>query len=200
MLNLSSKRRAVAIVIFALSCGEAGMTNLQTAAGEADRLFNTLNAENVRPDLLESGFPDFSDDSKNAVAKRVAQTFEPPPSGKLLARLQFILTAQNRSDVTAAFVFNLRSPDPAARKFSLYGLEKLRHPATGDFALLLLRDTDDQVSYAACFILFPQAKQNARLWNTLRNLYAARKGKPEFYLSTGFLQDQGIERSAPATK
>lgn len=176
------------------------MTDTQTINAETERLFNILNAENVRPDLLESGLNEFSAESKNAVARRVARTFEPKPSGKLLGRLPFILTEQNKTDIATAFILNLRSPDAAARKFSLYGLEGLHHAALDDFALLLLRDADDQVVYAACHILLPKAKRDARLWKVLQSLYAARKDKSEFYLSMSFLKSQNIEMAVPQEK
>ncbi|MEJ7712137.1 MAG: hypothetical protein WKF84_20325 [Pyrinomonadaceae bacterium] len=185
-------------IAFSWSYGGFYMADSQRAITEVERLLSTLNSENIDPDVLEAGLPKFSTESKNEIVRRTARTFEPAPSGKLLARLPFILTEQNRPDMTIAFIANLRSPDPAARKFSLHGLNRLQHAALSDFALLLLRDTDDQVLYAACFILLPKAKQNAGLWSTLQNLYAARKGKKEFYMSMSLLEAHGIDRPVAA--
>ncbi len=93
-----------------------------------------------------------------------------------------------------------RSPDPEARTSCLYGLQKLNYPALNDFALLSLRDTNDQVVYAACYILLPKAKQDAGLWRTLQNLYAAGNGDKEFYMSMCLLVAHGIERPATGAK
>ncbi len=159
---------------------------------EIDQLLSILNAEDLRPDRLESGLADFSIESKNELMSRIARTFDPPPQARLLARLPFILTDANKPDMVTAFIANLRSPYPEARKFSLYGLEKLGHPGVVDFALASLRDDADEVLVAACSILLPKAKQDPRLWKVLQNVYTANKGKEKFYLSTSFLEAHSV--------
>jgi hypothetical protein len=176
------------------------MMNNSQDADEADRLIAFLSSEEIHPLVLEKRLPEYSAAGKNEAVARLARTFSPAPSGKLLTRLPNILTEQNKSDMAFTFVANLRSPDAEARVACLYGLEKLRHPALSDFALMLLRDADDQVVYAACYLLMPEAKAKPRLWKTLQNLYAARKGKKEFYVSMSFLQAQGIVSPPPPGK
>ena len=199
MFQFLARRHVLLIAVFGLYGGLV-MTDAQKDPAEVDRLLRTLGAENVRPDDLEKGLPEFSAASKDEAVRQIARMFAPEPSGKLLARLPFILTARNRSDMTAAFIVNLNSPEPAARKFSLYGLEQLKHPALADLALIATRDADDQVAYAACFILLPTARQDARLWKILQGLYGARKDRQEFLTTVNFLRAQGIEGPGPAEK
>jgi hypothetical protein len=161
---------------------------------EVDRLRALLNAYHVSPDTIEAGFKEFSLESKNELVAQIARTFEPAPSGKLLARLLFILTDQNREDMMTAFLSNLHSSDPEARAASLAGLAKLGHPHIVDFALASLRDTSDLVVVAACNILIPTAKQDPRLWKILQELYIARKGNPEFHMSTSFLEAHAVNQ------
>lgn len=169
------------------------MPTANTVRAEADRLFELLNAYDVPPAVLESGLKQFSVESKNEVASRVARTSDPAPSGRLLARLLFILTDANTPDVTAAYVRNLRSADPDARKFSLYGLQQLRHPTLTDFATAALKDDEDQVVNAACHILLPQAKQDPGLWKVLQDRFNVRKDDKRFSASTNLLRAHGIE-------
>lgn len=164
---------------------------------EVDQLFNILNAEDIRPDKLESGFKDFSVESKNELVARIARTFDPPPQGRLLARLLFILTNDNKSDMVTALIANLRSPYPEARKASLYGLDGLEHPGIVDFALNSLRDNSDQVLVAASAILLSKARQDVRVWKLLQGFYAIHKDKEEFYGVTTLLEAHGINRPDP---
>jgi hypothetical protein len=158
---------------------------------KADKLLSILSAEEVQRAFWESGLNEFSAEERNEAVARVARTSEPAPPGRLLARLLFIVTDQNKPDMIAAFLANLNSPDPDARKASLYGLQELGNPGVTDFALAALRDSSDQVITAACTVLLPQAKQDPRLWTILRDLYAAHQGKTEFHMSNSFLQAHG---------
>lgn len=155
---------------------------------EVERLLVALSAYSVPPDKLEEGFPEFSAESKNTLVARIAGTFGPAPLGRLLARLPFILTEENKPDMVTAFISNLRAPDPEARRASLYGLEKLKHPAIADFALAALRDENDQVVTAASSILLPLAKEDARLTQIMQGVHAANKDNPEFHASTSLLE------------
>ncbi len=87
--------------------------------------------------------------------------------------------------------------DPAARRASLQGLEKLEHAALVDFALLSLRDETDEAVHAACQILLPVAKRDARIWEILEGVYAARKDSEKFGSSVNLLKANGVERDAP---
>jgi hypothetical protein len=174
------------------------MTDVNKAGDEADQLLAFLASEEIHPLILEKRLNEFSEASKEKVVARLATTFEPAPSGKLLTRLPYIITAKNKSDMAFVFIENLRSADPEARAACLYGLEKLGHPSLSDFALLSLRDTSDQVAYAAVNIMLPKAAQDIKLWKILQNLYAARKGKQEFYLTVSLLQAHGIDKPMPS--
>src|SRR5712692_8384161 len=154
---------------------EDQMPSSGAVQAETDRLFDLLNAYDVPPALLESGLGQFSVESKNELVGRVARTLEPPPLGRLLARLLLIVTPVNKPDLVAAYVTNLRSPHSDARRSSLYGLNKLDHPAINDFATAALRDDDDQVIVTACSILLSHAKQEPRLWKILQDLYQTHK-------------------------
>jgi hypothetical protein len=154
---------------------------------EVERLFNTLNAEEIQRAFWQSGLDAFSTESKNELVNRVATMFEPPPSGALLGRLIFIANDQNKPTLITAYLTNLHSPDPEARKASLYSLEKLGHPNIVDLALASLRDNNDQVMLAACTILVPKAKQDPRLQKILEQVYSAHKDQPEFHMSMSFL-------------
>jgi HEAT repeat protein len=163
---------------------------------EDDRLLEILEADAVSPALLE-GLKDFSAASKNRVAARIARTFEPSPSARMLARLILILTDENRADVRTALLANLRAGDPAARKASLYGLETLEHPGIVDLALNALRDTDDAVLVAACDILARKAKEQPQIRELLKSFYAAHKSRAESYGATRLLEAHGLGASGP---
>ncbi len=160
---------------------------------ESNRLFDVLSAEEMPADLLSSGLKDYGAESKDALVTRAALTFAPDPPGRLLERLPHIISEANKSDMSRAFVANLRSPDPAARKASILGLEKLGHAALVDFALLSLRDDMDEVVHAACQILLPGAKQDARIWKILEGVYAARRDNERFGASVNLLKANGVE-------
>jgi len=197
MRLLSLSCPVLVIMVLTLLWRSVDMANSNGVAEETDRLLAVLNADEVPPHLLEAGLPDFSVASKNELVARVARTFAPAPSGRLLARLQFILTDQNKPDMVTAYVVNLRSPQAEARKFSLYGLQQLEHPALTDLALLSLRDDNDEVLFAACHILLPQARQEARLWKILQGVYAVHQGQKKFYMSMSLLEGHGIEGPPP---
>jgi hypothetical protein len=158
---------------------------------EVDQLYNILNADSVSPAILE-GLKDFSAASKNQLVAHIAQTLEPVPSAKVLARLLFILTEENRAGVMTAFLVNLRSPYPDARRASLYGLSQLNYPGFIDVAILSLRDDSDQVLATACDLLLPKAKQEPRLWKILQDVYALHKGDPQFHMTMSLLEAHGI--------
>ena len=163
---------------------------------EAEQLLQLLDAMEV-PTTIDTLVKGYSAASKMEVAAQVARTFDPPPHGRLLARLIFIATAENRSALQAAFIVNLRSPDPAARLASLHGLATLRFPALEDLARLSLRDEDDHVVAAACDVLIPRAKQDRQLWQLLHDLYRARSGDKAFYLTSELLKAHGFARATP---
>ena len=161
---------------------------------EVEQLRQILNAEEVPHTLVLSGFQEFSDEVKNALVEQAAQIFEPPLSGRLVARLIYLLTDINRRNMQRVFVNNLRSPDPEARKASLYGLEKLEHPALVDFALHALRDDADQMLAPACDILLRKVEHDPVLRKLLRSFYQTYKDKPEFYSVRTLLEAHGIDR------
>jgi len=176
-----------------LLLGGACQVESNNTLDESNRLFDVLSAEEVPADLLSSGLKDYRAESKDALVTRAAQTFAPDPPGRLLERLPHVLSETNKSEMSDAFVANLRSPDPAARKASLLGLEKLGHAALADFALLSLRDDTDEVVHAACQILLPGAKQDARIWTILEGVYAARRDNERFSASVSLLKASGVE-------
>lgn len=164
------------------------------ANGETDRLFEILNAYSVPPSMLESGLPGFSVASRNELAARVARQAAGPPASWLLARLQFIRTDENRPDLESAYLANLGAADPEARKFSLYGLQKLDHPALRDHALAALADPDDRVVSAACTILLPGASADASIAEALRRAYATHREDAEFHMTRALLAAHGMDR------
>lgn len=165
---------------------------------ESDNLYTILNMSHLTPDVLDSGLKQFTPESKNEVINRVAHTPQPP--GYLLARLPFILTDENKPVMQKIFIANLHSPLPEARKFSLYGLEKLGHPDLHRFAESMLRDRDDGVLYAACFILLPNAKKDEVLWKKLQRVYEERKDEVGLQMSLNLLRANSITLARPPAK
>ncbi len=165
-----------------------------TSQQDVERLKEILSAEEIPHALVLSGFAEVSDAVKDRLVEQAAQTFEPPLPGKLVARLIYLLTESNRANLQRVFVNNLRSPDPEARKASLYGLEKLEHPALVDFALHALRDDADQMLAPACDILLRQAAHDPVVRKLLRSFYQAYKDKPEYYSVRTLLEAHGIDR------
>lgn len=164
---------------------------------DAKQLLKILNGPKVCPDVLENDVPAFSAESKNEALRRVAKEPTHSQSGQLLARLPLIRTDENQAAMQAVFEANLDSPKPEARKFSLYGLEKLEHPQLRELARTRLEDDDDGVLYAACYILLPQARGERELWRELQKVYRARKGDDRFYMSTSLLEAHEIGRTSP---
>jgi hypothetical protein len=159
---------------------------------EADSLFDLLNAEELPPTIAITGLDRFGAESKNELVARVARAFDPIPRGQLLFRLLLILTDENKADMEMAFLVNLRSPDPQARRASLYGLATLNYPGFIDLAILSLRDDSDQVLATACDLLLPKAKEDPRLWKILQDVYSIHKGDPQFYMTVSILEAHGI--------
>jgi len=175
-------------------------TMTKTVEAEANRLYGILDSREVMPGEMEPGFPDYSIESKNAVVERVAKLPKHEAKGWLLARLPIIRTNQNEATMGSVFETNLDSPDPAARRASLYGLEKLEHPQLTQLALPLLRDEDDTVLYAACHVLLPPARSNWELWQKLQEVYRAHKGDEKFHMSMGLLEAHDIGRTSQKRK
>jgi hypothetical protein len=159
---------------------------------EADRLFKLLNAEELPRAIAISGLNSFSAESKNEVVAHIVGAFAPAPGGHLLGRLLMIQTDENKADMETAFLANLRSADPQARKASLYGLAQLHYAGFTDLALLSLRDDSDQVLAMACDLLLPKAKQDPRLWKILQDVHAMHKGDPQFHMTVSLLEAHGI--------
>jgi len=176
------------------------MQPTSAAANDADRLYAILAGEKVHPAVLDAAMRDFDEYAKNAVVSRVAAMFEPPPSGALLDRLLLILTPRNKATMAVAFTANLRSPLPEARRASLSGLEKLGDSEITSFAILSLRDDVDRVVATACQILAERATADPDLRKLLEEVYRARAGKKEFYLSNSILEAKGIGRHAAPEK
>jgi hypothetical protein len=159
---------------------------------EVNELLELLTVEDLVPHLAITGFEHFTDEAKNEVVNRLASRLEPPPSGHLLARLQLILTEDNRQQVVTAYLANLRSPEPGARQASLRGLAELRYPGVADLALASLRDDADQVVATACDILLPEAADDPALRGILTDVYAAHRDDAAFHVTTAILAAHGI--------
>lgn len=164
---------------------------------EASRLLETLAAPEVTIPQIEGGFSDFSEQAKVDLVEHLARTFSPAPNGQLIGRLAFIQTPANRDAMRATYLANLRSPDPEARAASLRGLEQLKHPAIADLAVVSLRDQTDIVLTAACQILLPLARKDARLADLLRDCYRAHESNSSLHMSMNLLKAKIIKRAAP---
>jgi len=158
-----------------------------------NQLWELLNLEELPPGSA-SGLDQFSPETKNALITRLARTLEPPLRGRVLARLALIATDQNKGDLESLFITNLRSPHPQARKISLLGLSDLGYPQLNDLAILSLRDDSDQVLATACDLLLPKAKQDPRLLQFLKDVYAGHIGDPQFHMTTSLLEAHGITK------
>ena len=185
-----------ALLIF-LDLGEPYMQNSATIKSESERLYEFLSEDKLHPLELEEKSKTASPESKNELMRRLAHMFEPAPPGRVLARLAYMLTPQNRADMTTAFLFNLRAKEPEARVSSLYGLAKLEYPNLDGLALVALRDDADVVLAAACQILLPKTKHDATLLKILQAVYAAHKGDSAFHMSVSLLEAHGIANALP---
>ncbi len=161
------------------------------------QLLDIMNAEHVSPDFIESEFKGFSKAVKNKAAHKIATTFEPTPSAKLLKRLMFIRTDKNLQDITNAYLLNLNSSNVDVRRACLYGLQELGHPAIKDFALNALKDNDNNVLVAAATILLEQKKQDKAIISLLKQCYQCHKSDEKYYSFARLLEahklDYGIE-------
>jgi hypothetical protein len=163
---------------------------------EADRLLATLSGMEVSKLALSRGFPEYSEASKNALVARLAQSSTWPPR-RLLARLPYIVTPENRGDMIVIYNRNLSSPDPGGRAESVFGLERLGDPSAVTAARQALNDDADEVVVAAVSVLLPQAKQDENVWHLLQDTYRRRRNDVRLYNSMGLLKDSGIERPTP---
>jgi len=168
------------------------MSDTKTIQEDADRLYTALSNDDIPKTVLASGFQDFSDACKNEVVVRVTQMYRPSPTGALLARLILIQTPENSEIMRAAFVASLRSADPEARKFCLYGLKELGHEALSDLALASMRDDTDTITSTALTILLPTAKEDENLLAFLQEFYVANKDNEAFHMSISLLEAHGI--------
>ncbi len=175
--------------------GHASMD--ETLDQETQSLFEELNGNDVAPDVLEAGMPDFSEASKNELVKRAAKEPQPTSSGKFLSRLVFLQTKQNRPSIISVYENHLTSSDASARKASLYGLQELQHPELNNFAIQALEDEDDQVLFAACSILLNSPQQNQNERNNLQALYEKHRGKDQYYMTLSLLEGHGFGSPQP---
>ncbi|MCB9152037.1 MAG: HEAT repeat domain-containing protein [Caldilineaceae bacterium] len=159
---------------------------------ETTQLMNLLESVDIQPHLLEGGLAQFSDKAKNAAAAKIASAFAPPPPGRVLGRLLYILTPENRTQIETALIANLRSPDASARRFSLYGLDQLAHSASVDFALQALRDDDESVALAATTILLAKAKDEPNIKSLLQGFYQTSKQQGAFETVVNLLETHGF--------
>lgn len=173
------------------------MTTQTSAPSDADRLLKFLNAEKPSKVDLNTKFDQFSDAVKLEVAKRLAETFEPPPSGPVLSRLTFIKTVENTPFLRLTYLGNLRSPDASARAACLYGLKDIGYERLSDLALLSLRDDADEVCAAAVDLMLPDAKKNPSLSKLLGGLHAARKGNARFHMTVSLLEAHQLTEAQP---
>ena len=165
-------------------------------AAEADRLEGMLFGMEVSKFMISTRFEPFRGVSKDEVVQRLARRPAPLP-GRVLARLPYIETPENRAAIVALYRRDLGSSLPEARQESLYGLERLGEPDAVDAARAALRDDDDGVLVAAISILLPRAGGDAGTWRLLQRLYQSRKDEPRLYNSMGLLRDSRIEGPGP---
>ena len=175
------------------------MTEAADLAAETERLYAQLNAMEVHPVFLENGLPEYSDESKNALVARLAQ-FTAWPAPRLLARLPYIVTPENRANMIKVYQKNLTSPNAQARMESLYGLDRLGAPEATTAARDALRDSADDVVMAAVNVLYPKAQKDPQLWRLLQETYRVRRDTRGFEQSMGLLRDLGIEKTAPGPR
>lgn len=196
MLN-PARRRVFLLALAMLGPGGLYMADAMKPSPEVERLYQLLNGEKPHPLQLENGAKAASNQTKNELVSQLALTYLPPPPGRVLGRIMYIRTDENRSDMTFALIANLRSPDPEARASALYGLQTLGHPALADFALMSLRDDTDLVLTAACYVLVEKAKQDPRLRKLLEEVHALRRKDTQFHQSVSLLEAHGFVRRTP---
>ena len=121
---------------------------------------------------------------------------EPTLPGRVVGRLQYALTGENRRDIETVYLAHLRAADPEARRASLYGLAQLNHPDVAEHARSMLGDGDDQVVVAASSILLPRADQDPAIRDALARTYATRKGDPDFPTTVSLLEAYGAGDTA----
>ena len=156
------------------------------------QLAELLDTDDLVPYQATTGLAEIGDDAKNALAAQLARRLDPPPSGRLLARLPLILTDANRDDIVSTLMTNLRSPDANARRASLVGLNELGYEQATDLALASLRDGADPVVATAAQILVQHA-DDPRVRGVLGDLVAAHRDDPDFHLTRSLLEAHGIE-------
>ncbi len=154
-----------------------------------------LDTYSVPPSLLNQ-LPGLPDETKDEAVTRIAAV-PAQASAQVLARLPLIRTPRNEPDVADVLRAGLRSPDPDARKFALYGLQEIGAPDVSAAALTALDDDDDRVVAAAATILLPDAG-DAEIEGALRRAYEAHAGDDRFHVSTSVLEARLIEPGEPA--
>lgn len=167
------------------------------APTQTDRLEATLFGMEVNKLLLNQRFGNFNDASKDEVVLRFLQSRPAPLPGRVLARLPYIETAQNRPGIVALYRRDLQSALPEARQESLYGLQTMGEPDVVAMARAALADVDDGVLVAAISILLPRAREDASVWPLLQRVYQQRKDDARLYNSMGLLRDSRIEGPPP---
>lgn len=177
--------------------GEPYMQNSSTKT-ESELLYEFFSEDKLHPLEMEEKSKTASPESKNELVRRLAHMFEPAPPGRVLARLPYLLTPQNRGDMATVFLVNLRAKEAESRVSSFYGLQKLEYPDLDGLALAALRDDADIVLAAACQILLPKSKRDTPLWKLLQEVYAAHKGDSAFHMSVSLLEASGVTNPLPS--
>jgi hypothetical protein len=162
---------------------------------DSDSLLVVLDTNCVPPELLDE-LPKLPDEAKDVAVSRIADA-PTVASAHVLARLPFIRTSRNEAAMLSVIRAGLRSTDPSARKYAIYGLEELGAADLTVAAVKALEDDDDQVVAAAITVLLPAAAE-PQIAEELRRTYDAIVGKDEFYLSTSLLEARLIEPGGSA--
>jgi hypothetical protein len=165
---------------------------------EVARIQEALDVEDLVPAVALTAFDGFSDEARDAVVTRIATRFDPPPSGRVLARLPLVVTDAGRSALVSTYLVNLRSPDPQARRASLEGLSGLGYPGITDVALAALRDESDGVVAAAAQMLVPVAAADRVVAALLAGVRASHAGDAAFHLTVSVLEGHGFGGGTPS--
>jgi hypothetical protein len=159
---------------------------------EVRELLAILDAEEMMRATARDLSQRFGEQARNAVIARVAAQFTPPPSGRVLARLELIVTDEDRPALVQIYLANLRSPDPQARQASLDGLTRLGYPHVADLAKAALRDDFDPVVASAARILAPLSAHDPALRTLLVGVRAEHADDPAFHMTSAVLSAHGI--------
>jgi hypothetical protein len=153
-------------------------------SNDAARLLTMVQGAEVPPD---DPFRDYDARTRQEVVDHLARAREPRLSGRVIARLAFLETAENRDELAGIYAAHTKAVAPEVRAQALSALHRLPHPAWKELALAVLDDEADSVTALACVMLTSAGKDDEKIRSALDGLRRRIDGQTAYPLTSQLL-------------